>query len=897
LHKKPCPVLASSNGPRISEPRQAPTGITDRFPLSESGQEARASGQRPRSCLGNVLITKHYSLATEVQIFSREFREPVAGEDAEETMGQDLRYAWRQLRKNPGFAAIAVLTLALGIGAVTTVFTWANALWFNPWPQVRNANEIRTLAASISAGGGYSLRYDELLYLREHHHGFADTTAHEMFAVDLASTGARPERYWGGIVASNYFRMLGVGPLLGRTFTIHDDRAYGSTPEVVISYNLWRSRFNGARDIIGRTISINRQPLTVVGVAPENFVGIYGGMAQTLWVPLSELSALTDHKPDPLIADHFGMQVAARLRPGTSDQQASAELHGLAHQFAAQQKAAYYKDWDLLLSDPGHMSRGLYGSISEVMPILFGAAGLLLVLVYANVAVLLIQRSSRRTREVAVRTSLGASRSRLLRQLLTETAVIAALAGVAGWSASIALSRTMYVLLPKMAVSFAFNLQPDWRILAFALLLTAITVLACGLFPARQALKISQVSALHDGATSVVGTRTRARRNALLSVQLALCFIVLVACGLLTRTLWNVIHRDPGFALDNTLVASLDLGRGGYSEARGLVFQRTLLERLRSLPGVSTASLTSYVPMGLSGGGNVRDVAVAGYQPAKDESMSIVTDSVAPDYFKTLRIPILQGREFNDRDTDTAPCVAVVNQGMARKYWPKGDVLGTRIQVGKRSCEVVGIDRNIVYRTVSSEDGDPVVYLSMLQDYQPWFSIVLRGATSVENLLPELDREVAALDSNLPINDIETLHDHIQGSYAEARVPAEMIAVYAVCSLLVATLGVYAGLAYSVVERTKEFALRVALGAERKRIFTMILRESAWIAVGGIVIGAAGAFFAVRILKSLLFGVSPFDPATAAAAVLVLASTATFAAWLPARRAASIEPMQALRSE
>ena len=813
------------------------------------------------------------------------------------SMLQDLRFALRQLKNSPGFATVAVLTLALGIAAITTVFTWANAVLFNPWPEVNQAAQIRSLDAGIHGDRGYTLHYLQLEYLRQHHRGFSEFTAHEMYPVDLSGGDSRPQRYWSGIVASNYFQFLGVRPYLGRFFTPHDDRTYGSAPEVVLSYDLWRSRFQSDPGIVGRTIAVNRQPLTVIGVAPEHFTGIYGGLAQSLWLPFSELQALSSGKPDPLMQGKFGLEIVARLRPGSSDEQASAELHSLAHQFATEQNSSYYNQWDMFMSDPGHMSRGLFGSVSEMIPILFGAAGLLLALVYANVAVLLIQRSSRRTRELAVRTSLGASRIRLLRQLLTETAVIAALAGVAGWLASVALSRTMYALLPKFGMSFAFNLQPDLRILAFALALTAITVLACGLFPARQVLKISQVSALHDGATAVIGARSRTRRNALLSLQLGLCFVVLVACGLLVRTLWNVVHRDPGFATDNILVASIDLARAGYSEQKGLAFQRALLERLRALPGVSTASLTSYVPMGLSGGGNVRDIAVAGYQPAKDESMSIVTDSVAPDYFRALRIPILQGREFNDHDTDTAPCVAIVNQGMARKYWPKGDVLGTRMQVGKRSCEVVGVNRNIIYRSASWDTGDPVVYLSMLQDYQGWFHIVLRGTASVQNLLPELDREVAALDSTLPINDIETLHDHIQASYSDAKVPAEMIGVYGICSLLVATLGVYAGLAYSVVERTREFALRVALGAERKRIFGMILRESAWIALGGIAVGAAGAFFAVRLIKSQLFGVSPFDPVSALGAIVLLVATAAFAGLLPARRAASIEPMQALRAE
>ncbi len=812
-------------------------------------------------------------------------------------MIQDLRFALRQLKKNPGFATIAVLTLALGIGAVTTVFTWANAVLFNPWPQVRHANEIRTLDAGIHGDRGYTLHYNQLLYLREQHRGFAEATAHEMFPVDLASAGARPERNWAGIVASNYFQMLGVSPALGHTFAIHDDRAYGSAPEVVISYDLWRTRFNGDPGIVGRTISVNRHPLTVIGVTPENFVGIYGGMAQSLWVPFSELSVLTDGKSDPLMAGGFGLEVAARLRPGVTDEQASAELHTVARRFAAQQNSSFFADWDLFLSDAGHMSRGVFGDVSAMVPILLGAAGLLLALVCTNVAVLLIQRSSRRARELAIRSSLGASRRRILRQLLTETAVIAALAGVAGWAASLALSRAMYLLMPQIGMSFMFNLQPDARVLGFAFLLTALTLLACGLFPARQVLKISQVGALHDGAVSVVGSNTRGRRNALLSVQLGLCFVVLVACGLLTRTFWNVVNRDPGFATDNTLVASIDLARAGYSQEKGLAFQRTLLEKLRSLPGVETASLTSYVPMGTSGGGNVRDIAVSGYQPAKNESMSIVTDSVAPDYFKALRIPILQGREFNDRDTDTAPCVAIVNQGMARKYWSQGNVLGSRIQVGKHSCEVVGVNRNIIYRNAVWDTGDPVVYLSLLQDYQGWFHVVFRGTRSVETLLPGLDRAVSALDSSLPIEDIETLHDHIQASYSDAKVPAELIGVYGICSLLVAVLGVYAGLAYSVAERTREFALRVALGAERQRIFAMIVRESGKVAIGGVLVGAIGAFFAVRVMKSLLFGVSPFDPVSAAGAVLMLISAAAFAAWLPARRAASIEPMQALRAE
>ena len=809
----------------------------------------------------------------------------------------DARYAIRQLAKAPGFAIVAVLTLALGIAAVTTVFTWANAVFFNPWPQVRAANQIRSFSGVVHGDAGYTLHYEHLQYLREHDTSFSEFAAHEMFPVDLASSGGRPERHWAGIVSGNYFQLLGVQPVLGRTFQPHDDRAYGSAPEVVLSYNLWQTRFHGDPAAVGQTIYVNRQPLTVVGVAAAGFVGIYGGLAQALWVPFSELSALADGNSDPLAAGGFGLEVVGRLRPGASDEQAAAQMHTLAKQLATQKQTPYYVAWDMEMTDSAHMSRGMFGSVAQIVPVLLGAAGLLLALVFTNVSVLLIQRSSSRVRELAIRTSLGASRRRLARQLVTETAVIAVLAGFTGWLASVALSRSMYLLLPKMDMSFVFNLQPDLRILGFVFGLTVITVLACGLLPAWQVLGISQSSALHDGGTAVVGSRTRKRHNVLLSLQLSICFVVLVVSGLLIRTLWNVVHRDPGFSVDNVLVASLDLTRSGYSEEKGMAFQRELLNRISALPGVSSASLTSYLPMGLSGGGNVRDVAVEGYQPAKDESMSLVTDSVAPNFFKAMRIPILQGREFNTGDNRDAACVAVVNDSMARKYWPKGNALGGRLQVGKKSCEVVGVNRLIIYRSAAWDTADPVVYLSMAQDYQGWFSIVLRGSGANQDLLPALDRTVASLDSSLPINDIESLRDHIETSYSDTKAPAEMTAVYGLCSLLVATLGVYAGLAYSVTRRTKEFALRVALGAERTQVLGLIFRETAMIAVGGIVLGAGGAFFAVRLVKSLLFGVSPFDPSSAAGAALLLVVTAGLAAWLPGRRAAAIEPMQALRAE
>jgi predicted permease len=815
-----------------------------------------------------------------------------------QTLLNDLRYASRQLRRSPGFALVAVLTLALGIAAVTTVFTWANAILFNPWPQVRDTHQLRFFAARIDAGGGYSLNYEEYQYLRDHSRSFWQFTAHELVAVDLADPGARPERYWTGLLASNYFEILGVKPQFGRLFVAGDDRAYGSAPEVVLSDALWRSRYHADPAILGQTIQVNRHPLTVVGIAPQGFAGIYGGMEQSLWVPLSALPELFASAPDPLLKGHFGLQVAARLKPGVSDQQATAEVHALAHQFAAQHNTTAYNDWDLNFARSAHMSRGIYGDIAEQMPLQFCAAALLLLLVCVNVAGLLIQRGSRRAREIAIRTSLGATRGRLLRQMLVETTVLATVAGVLGSVFSLLMARALYVLLPNFGIALTFNLHPDLRILLFSIGVTAVVVLLCWILPARQMLKVSQVQALHEGALSVVGSAGgQRRRAALLSAQLAICFIVLVTCALLVRTLWNVVHHDPGFATEGVLAASLNLSRAGYSEAKGFAFQRALLDKLGAIPGVESASLTSYVPMGSSGGGNVRDIAIDGYSPGKNESMSVVTDSAGPGFFHALRIPVMQGREFSDGDSAEAPCVAVVNQSMVRKYWPAGNAVGGHIHVSKRTCEVVGVVHNIVYRNVAWESGDPVLYLALLQDYQPWFNVVLRSRSNAHAVLPGLQQAVESLDSTLPLTDVESLNEHIQVSYASQKIPAEMMAVYAICCLLIAVVGIYAAMAYSVVQRNREFALRIAVGANRADVLGLVLRGSMRAAIGGLLVGAIGAFFAAKIMKGMLYGMSAFDPLSAVAAGALVLLTALGAGWLPAQRAASIEPMQALRTD
>jgi len=810
---------------------------------------------------------------------------------------QDLKFALRQLRRAPIFTLVAIVTLALGIGAITTVFTWGNAILFNPWPHVRSARDIRAVSATVHTGGGYSLNYAEYQYLATHWQSFSAMTAHEILPVDLAASGDRPQTLWAGIVSSNYFDVLGMQPELGRFFTVHDDRAYGSRPEVVLSDDLWHTNFRGDPAILGRTIRLNHHAFTVVGIAMPGFVGIYGGMAQSMWLAFSNLPVVGDAGTDPLGQGHFGMQVAARLRPGVREEQASAELHALARQFAAAQQGTKYRGWDLNLNDTAHLPRGLYSMVGEAMPLLVGAAVLLLVLVCANVAGLLIQRGMRQRREIAIRTSLGASRGRVVRHLLTETAVLAILGGVLGWLASLSLSRTLYLLLPQFGMPLDFNLHPDFRVFLFAMGVTCAVVVASGLLPARQAIRVSQVQALHDGAVSVLGASGGRKRTVLLSLQLGIGFIVLLCCGLLLRTLINVMQRDPGFDTHRTLVAALDLTRAGYTSPKGLQFESALLERLRAAPGVDDAALTTYVPMGNWGGGHTREVAIEGYVPAKDESLALVTDAIGPDYFRTLRIPLLQGREFTSQDDASAAPVLIVNEDMARQYWPKGNALGGRVQVGGVWCEVVGISRHNIYRYAADDGRDPVLYIPLLQHYNGEVNLVVRAKTSAYGILPDVQQAVASIDSTLPLGKIESLAEHVDASYFGQRIPVEMISAYAVCSLLVALLGVYAAMAYAVAERYKEFALRVALGAEKSHVFVQVLRSGMQVIVGGLLMGAVGAFFAVRMLKSALYGISPFDPISAIAALILLVVSALGATVWPARNATRVDPMRALRSE
>jgi macrolide transport system ATP-binding/permease protein len=810
-------------------------------------------------------------------------------------IAQDVRYATRQLRMSPGFTLAAVLTLALGIGALTTVFTWVKAVLYDPWPHVRDPRSLRFIDATVRGSEGYSVRYDTVEVLRQRDNSLQNPAAFTLTRLDLASPGAPPEALSAGLVSSNYFQLLGLKPQIGRFFAPGaNDHAFGAQNEVVLSDREWRARFAGDPHIVGQAISINRHPFTVIGVAPPEFAGIYGGLGEELWIPLSASRALQpEPTADPLKT--LGLMAVARLRPGVSSASAAAELHTQARVIMQEKNLS---GWDLNLRDSAHFQRGLFGVVGEQIPILLGAAILLVILVCMNTASLLGQRAARRRREIAIRAALGATSRRIAAQLFTEALLLAVMGGAAGWAASIVLAQSLYVMLPAFGMPLSFNLSTDARILVFVAGLVMVVTLLCGMLPIRQALRASQKDALHQGGQSIVGaSRRRFVKTLALGLQLGLCFVVLVGSALLMRTLANILHRARGFDRENCLTASIPLERSGYAKEKGLAFQAVLLDQLRAAPGVRQATLTSHLPMGDYGSGSRWSIDVPGYTPAKGEGMSVITDLEGPEFFRTMGITMAQGREFTSQDREGAPAVAVINEDMARRFWPQGNALGGTVMVEKRACQIVGIVKNYAYYNPQDTDPEPLLFLPLMQHYQSHVFVAVRSRTTAEAVMPALTQAVARLDAAIPLEDVESLKSVSDVRYQFARIPVVLLGVFALASLVVATMGLYAVMASAVTERKREFALRMAVGATRGQIVRLLAGSGVETAATGLLIGGLGAFFAVRLLRSMLFGVATSDPISFAIAAVVLVLTVFISGLVPARRAAKIEPMQALRTE
>jgi macrolide transport system ATP-binding/permease protein len=813
------------------------------------------------------------------------------------TLGQDLRFGLRMLLKNPSFTVVAIITLALGIGANTAIFSFVNALFLRPLA-VANPDRVVRLYAEDGRGRKFdTFSYPNYANLRDRNQTLQALAAHALVAASVG-LGTEAENSEGELVTGNYFNMLGVNAALGRTLLSEDDLTPGAHPVVVISHAFWQRRLGADGGAVGQKLYLNGHPFTIVGVMPESFKGTYQAIAADFWAPMMMHEQV---RPRGLKLDTRGwgwLSGTGRLKPGVTLAQAQAELNRLTNQL----RQEYPKEnqgvgFTLFAASalPEQFREGASGMLKFFMAVV----GLVLLATCANIAGLLLARMTARQREIAVRQALGASRGRLVRQWLTESLLLALAGCVAGLLFAVWAADGLMTLVPPDFRSFSPALRLDARVLGFTLAVTALAGLLCGLFPAWRASRADLINALKEGGLATAGGRNRSRlQQSFVVLQVAVSLVLLVVAGLLLRSLQNSTAFDPGFKTDNLLLAQVDLRRHGYSQEQGQAFYRQLHERLKALPGVRAVTSALVVPLG--GSKESMGYRIPGHvQPDGRQTFSIANSIVGPDYFATMGIPLSRGRDFDARDAEPgARPVAVINETMARRFWPNADALGQTIQLGTRGpvMEIIGIARDIKYYALA-ESPQPYIYASAAQVYSPGLTIHLRTVGDPKTLIQALRKEVASLDSNVAVTNLTTFAELRRGQLFASRAMALVSSLFGLLALLLAGVGIYGVTLYLVGQRTREVGIRVALGAQRGDIFRLIVGQGVMMALIGVGIGLVAALALTRLLSSQLFGVSATDGVTFVVASIVLIGVSVLACYLPARRAMKVDPLVALRCE
>jgi putative ABC transport system permease protein len=814
------------------------------------------------------------------------------------TLWQDLRYAARMLLKKPGFTLIVVLTLALGIGANTAVFTWLKALLLHPLPGVAESHRLVMLHSTLTRSGNQviSVSYPDYKDYRDRNEVFSGLAASNINIFNLLDGEGRPERVFGSLVSGNFFEVLGVRAALGRTFAPDEDRTPGTHPVVVISHRLWQRRFAADPGLIGKTIRLNQRDFTVIGVAPAGFNGSWVGLAFDLWTPLMMTPQLLT-VPDKL--DRRGMQwlsVIGRLKDGVTFEQAQANAQNIAAQLAKD----YPQDDEgtgaaifTLINEPYGA-----GQMAPWFVVLMVVAGLVLLIACANVANLLLARAAGRSREMGVRAAFGAGRGRLVRQLLTESLLLAVMGGAGGALLAAWLSDAMGLMLPPMGFPLSLNLAWDYRVPGFALALTLFTVVAVGLIPAMRAAKVDPLVSIRNeaGAASLLAPRSRLR-GALVVIQIAVSLASLLCGGLFVRALVEQRNVNPGFDPERALLLSMDLFPNGYDEKRGVEFYRQLVARVAALPGVESASLSSQVPPNLFPGSSA-GFDIEGYTPRADEMINIEYEVVAPRYFQTMRIPLVEGRDFSDADDAQSVPVAIVNQSMARRYWGLGSSpMGKRLRATSGKWRtVIGVARDIK-QFEPTEPTHPWVYTPHAQDYESMMTLVARTTGDPWQSLAGVRGVAHDLDPTLPVFDEKTLQTHSGVPLFLDRIAVTFLSAFGLMALALAAVGLYGVMAYSVTARTREIGIRMALGAQTSDVLKHVIKQGLGLTMIGVATGLGVAFALTRLMESLLYGVSATDALTFTLVSLLMVAVALLACYIPARRAARVDPMIALRCE
>jgi predicted permease len=813
---------------------------------------------------------------------------------------QDLRYAGRMLRKNPGFTAVSVLSIALGIGINTTLFSFVNAALFRPLPFAQPEQLVRVW-------DGNSSSYPDYLRYREGAAGFTGLAAYAQRPMSLAING-QSERIYGEFVSGNYFEVLKASPALGRTFSVAEDRSAGTSPFVVVSDAFWRRSLNSDPAVIGKTVSLNQQPYTVIGVMPEKFSGAQLLTPPDLWVPLTMEPIANPGSTALTSPDDGWLMMLGRLRSGTRVEGAQSAIATIAAQLHQERKER--------ASGPEEAggrpvavvaARGLMVPPQGRVPTLTLAAALMIVVslvllvACANVANMLLARALNRRKEIAVRLALGAGRWRITRQMLTESLLLATIGGVTGLLFALWGTELLLALLPALLSgnSIPPDVTPDARVFGYTIALSMATGIVFGLLPALQSSRPDVVAALKDEKVLFRPGRRLSLRNLLVVAQISVSVLLLVTAGLFIRNLRNMQRPDPGFAIDNSLMASFDLGLAGYKDSRSKLFEQQLLDRLRASAQVRAAALAESVP--LRSGGNTSPLYVEG-EPADyehvDESSLLRHTSVSTGYFKTMGITLVSGRDFDNRDTDASPHVAIVNETLARRLAPNGNAIGKRFKMDSQGnyLEVVGVAHDIKYDQLAEK---PLffAYRPLSQRFSSAVTVHVATVGNPAAAIAQLRAEVKALDPNLPLTDLKTMQEHMRSQLAPAKVLASLSSAFAVLTLLLAATGLYGVMAFLVSSRTREIGIRMALGSQPGGVRKLIVGQGMKLAVSGIALGLLAAFALTRVVASVLYGVSATDVVTFVGVALLLVAVALLACLIPAQRATKIDPLVALRYE
>jgi predicted permease len=708
------------------------------------------------------------------------------------------------------------------------------------------------------------------------------------------AAGGRNERVLGVMASANHFSVLGVNAALGRTFVAAEDTGRGAHPVAVLSWSTWKGAFGGDPGIVGRSIVLNGRSYSIIGVAPQEFRGALPLVIPALWVPLTQLEQIRPGSTDYFTSrGNNSFNVIARLKPGVTIALANEHMKALV----AGLRAEHPKDYEdsginLVLQSEAGIHPEFKSAQVALSSVVMAVVGMLLLIACVNVANLFLARARDRAREMAIRLSLGARRSRLVRQLITESLLFAGVSGLVGiglawWVIGIANRITL-----PMEVDFSANLHLSPLVVGFAFGISLITGLLFGLAPALQATNPSLIPAL-KGEAPAGQSRSRASKG-LVVAQMALSIVLLVSAGLFLRDLLNVTSVDKGFNGENVLIADLAPGLQGYTRARSEELYRRLDESLTSLPNVKAVGYTANVPLGLSE--NDSFVEIAGYTPSKNENMSLQTAAVTPGYFEAMGIPLKQGRDFTERDDSASARVMIVNEQMAKKYWPGTSPIGRTVKYGGKDHTVVGVVPTGKYQRLG-EPPTPFYYVAQSQHWNEGMSMVIRTSGDPGDVVPALRSAVAAFDETLPVSGIRTMSKHLGIALMPARLAGAALGVFGLLGLVLASVGMYGVMSYTVSQRRREIGIRMAVGAATGDVVGLIMKQGLALVIVGAVIGMGGALGASRLLRGILYGASVVDPATFIGVPLLLTAVAALASWLPARRASGVDPLEALRRE